>query len=135
MGSVDWMVARSVVLPLEYFQGITLTTWLQRYGPESTGRDKAPLATRLFLWKRIAEHDEAIDWEVVRAAAEEPRGLAFPVGPGPASDLAAILAAAPRVRNALPVGATWDGVEDQYAGDPQFARPAEPEAEKASSGN
>jgi L,D-transpeptidase ErfK/SrfK len=87
------------------------------------------------LWKRVAEHDDAIDWEAVRAAAAEPRGMAFPVGPGPASDLAAILAAAPRVRNELPVGATWDGVEDQYAGDPEFARPAQPEAEKASSGN
>jgi hypothetical protein len=35
----------------------------------------------------------------------------------------------------LPVGATWDGVEDQYAGDPRFARPEAEEAAKASSGN
>jgi hypothetical protein len=38
------------------------------------------------------------------------------------------------VRNALPAGATWNGVEDQYAGDPQFAKPGEAEDEKASTG-
>ncbi len=86
------------------------------------------------LWKRIAEHDEAIDWEAVQAAAAEPRGIAFSVGPGPGRDLPATIAAAPRVRNALPVGATWNGVEDQYAGDPRFAKPAETEITKASSG-
>lgn len=87
------------------------------------------------LWKKIAEHDEAIDWEAVRAAASEPRGIPRDVGPGPGQDIAATIAAAPRVRNALPAGATWNGVEDQYAGDPQFARPAEAEGEKASTGN
>ncbi len=34
------------------------------------------------LWKRVAEHDEAIDWEAVRAAAAEPRGIAARRGPG-----------------------------------------------------
>jgi len=93
---------------------------------------RKPKAT---LWKRVAEHDEAIDWEAVRAAAAEPRGIAFSVGPGPGRDIAAMVAAAPRVRNALPTGATWNGVEDQYAGDPQFAKPPGAEATKASSGN
>ena len=46
----------------------------------------------------------------------------------------ATVAAAPQVRNAMPVGATWNGVEDQYAGDPHFAKPAEAETTKASSG-
>jgi hypothetical protein len=57
------------------------------------------------------------------------------VGPVAGPDIAAMLAAAPRVRNAIPVGANWDGVEDQYAGDPQFARPSGEEAAKASTGN
>ena len=56
-------------------------------------------------------------------------------GRAPGRDLAGTVAAAPKVRNALPVGATWDGVEDQYAGDPRFAKPDEEEAAKASSGN
>jgi len=79
------------------------------------------------LWKRVAEHDEQIDWELVRAAAAEPRGIPRDVGPGPGRDMAATIAAAPRVRNALPLGATWNGVEDQYAengGDAPLQQPA-----------
>ncbi|HEU5468883.1 MAG TPA: L,D-transpeptidase family protein [Steroidobacteraceae bacterium] len=86
------------------------------------------------LWKKVAEQDEAVDWEAVRAAAAEPRGIALPVGPGAARDLAATIAEAPRVRNAIPAGATWNGVEDQYAGDPRFAEPAEVEEAKAATG-
>ena len=87
------------------------------------------------LWKKVAEHDEAIDWEAIRAAAAEPRGVALSIGPGAGRDLDATIAGAPRVRNAIPTGATWNGVEDQYAGDPQFAKPAEGEVTKASAGN
>ncbi|HET8691483.1 MAG TPA: L,D-transpeptidase family protein [Steroidobacteraceae bacterium] len=86
------------------------------------------------LWKRIAEHEKEIDWAAVQAAASRPRGIAFAVGPGEGGELAAPIAGAPRVRYALPAGATWNGVEDQYAGDPRFARPAEGEAAKASGG-
>ncbi|HXV41165.1 MAG TPA: L,D-transpeptidase family protein [Steroidobacteraceae bacterium] len=86
------------------------------------------------LWKKVAEHAEAIDWERVRAAAAEPRGIAIAVGPGPAPDLDAAIAQAPRVRNAIPEGANWNGVEDQYAGDPKFAKPADAGAETASTG-
>jgi hypothetical protein len=87
------------------------------------------------LWKKVAEHDEAIDWEAVSAAAAEPRGIAYSVGPGPGRDFGETVAAAPKVRNALPVGATWNGVEDQYAGDPRFAKPDEAEDAAASTGN
>lgn len=75
---------------------------------------------RTALWKRIALHAEAIDWDGIRDAAANPRGIATAAGPGSKADLAATVAAATRVRNALPNGATWNGVEDQYAGDPQF---------------
>ncbi len=92
-------------------------------------KSKAP------LWKKIAEHDESIDWEQVRAAAADPSGIAIAIGPGPAGDLNAAIAQAPKVRNAIPTGATWNGVEDQYAGDPQFAKPAaEGDGSKASTG-
>jgi len=84
------------------------------------------------LWKKVAEQSAQIDWERIRILAAEPRGIVIPVGPGPAPDLAATVAKAPRVRNAIPKGATWNGVEDQYAGDPRFARPAEGEAARAS---
>jgi L,D-transpeptidase ErfK/SrfK len=88
------------------------------------------------LWKKVAEHGDAIDWEAIRAAAAKPRGIALPAGPGAvAGGLDAIIAAAPKVRNEIPAGATWNGVEDQYAGDPKFARPAEDAGAKASGGN
>jgi L,D-transpeptidase ErfK/SrfK len=86
------------------------------------------------LWKRVAEHAAEIDWEGIRAAAAEPRGIAIPVGPGPAPELAAAIAQAPRVRNAIPEGSNWNGVEDQYAGDPKFAKPTDAAAETASTG-
>ncbi len=84
------------------------------------------------LWKKVAERAAEIDWEGIRAAAAEPRGIAIVVGPGPAPDLAATIAQAPRVRNAIPEGSNWNGVEDQYAGDPRFAKPADAAAETAS---
>ncbi len=83
---------------------------------------------RATLWKRIGEYANAIDWEGIREAAAKPSGIAMPAGPDGKADLAATVAAAPRVRNAIPKGATWNGVEDQYAGDPDFAKPAEGDA-------
>lgn len=44
-----------IVLPLEYFKGITLTTWVERYGPDARGKEKADLRVRTDLWIRIAE--------------------------------------------------------------------------------
>ncbi len=82
---------------------------------------KKPSAPR---WKKLAEQADTVDWERVAAAAAKPRGIALAVGPGAQPDLAAAIARAPRVRNAIPAGATWDGVEDQYAGDPRFTQPA-----------
>ena len=76
------------------------------------------------LWKKVAAQVDSIDWEAIRQAAAKPRGIALPVGPGPAPDLEALVARAPRVRNALPQGASWDGVEDQYAGEPEFKKQA-----------
>jgi len=44
-----------IVLPLEYFKGITLTTWVERYGPDARGKEKADLRGRTDLWMRIAQ--------------------------------------------------------------------------------
>lgn len=44
-----------IVLPLEHFDGITLTTWLERYGPDTKGKERADLQARTDLWIRIAQ--------------------------------------------------------------------------------
>ncbi len=44
-----------IVLPLERFKGITLTTWVERYGPDARGKEKADLRARTDLWMRIAQ--------------------------------------------------------------------------------
>jgi serine/threonine protein kinase len=44
-----------IVLPLEYFKGITLLTWVERYGPDTRGKEKADLRARTELWIRIAQ--------------------------------------------------------------------------------
>ncbi len=85
---------------------------------------KNAVKPRVTLWKRVAAQSDSIDWEAIRQAAAEPRGIALPVGRGRALNLEALLAQAPRVRNALPQGASWDGIEDQYAGEPEFKKPA-----------
>ena len=91
---------------------------------ESPGIPPDTVKPRVTLWKRIAAQTDSIDWEAIGQAAAKPRGIALPVGPGPVPNLEALLAQAPRVRNALPQGASWDGVEDQYAGEPEFKKPA-----------
>jgi len=44
-----------IVLPLEQFRGISLTTWLERYGPGSRHPKKPGLRQRTELWLKIAE--------------------------------------------------------------------------------
>jgi serine/threonine protein kinase len=43
-----------VVLPLERFNGITLTSWVERYGADTHGKERADLRARTDLWLRIA---------------------------------------------------------------------------------
>ena len=44
-----------IVLPLEHFEGVTLTTWLERYGPAAAkGKRRADLKARIDLWLRLA---------------------------------------------------------------------------------
>lgn len=45
---------RGIVLPLEHFRGITLTSWIERYGPDARGKERADLRARTDLWLRIA---------------------------------------------------------------------------------
>jgi hypothetical protein len=57
---------------------------------------------KLPLWKKMAEQQETIDWAAVQAAAAEPRGIAFGVGPGAERDIAATIAQAPASTRAIP---------------------------------
>jgi L,D-transpeptidase ErfK/SrfK len=89
-----------------------------QHGPKSL-RQKAA-GSKSPLWKRIVAEDEHIDWDRAYAVSREPRGIAVPVTKGHVSDVAGVIASALRVRNTLPKGATWDGNEDQYAGEATF---------------
>jgi L,D-transpeptidase ErfK/SrfK len=104
--------------------------YVQAYGPlEDDDRDwqhgpaslrKKGAKSRSPLWQRIQKADASIDWERARELSQAPSGIPLPVSAGHESPLAALLAAAPRVRNALPRGASWDGNMNQYADEEGF---------------
>jgi L,D-transpeptidase ErfK/SrfK len=67
------------------------------------------------LTKRIetelATRKETIDWKRVAEITKDPHGLAVSVS-NASQNVAAIIAAAPRVENRVPDGANWDGADD-----------------------
>jgi L,D-transpeptidase ErfK/SrfK len=67
------------------------------------------------LTKRIqtelAARKETIDWARVAQLTKSPRGIALSVSSGD-QDVAAVIAAAPVVKNRVPDGANWDGADD-----------------------
>jgi len=73
------------------------------------------------LWKRIKAHDAEIDWERARALADPARGVPVSVMKRDSESLAAVVGGAHRVRNELPVGATWDGQTGLLVDEKQFA--------------
>jgi L,D-transpeptidase ErfK/SrfK len=58
----------------------------------------------------LAARKEAVDWARVSAITKATRGIPVSVSAG--EDLAAVIAAATRVRNTIPEGANWDGADD-----------------------
>ena len=60
------------------------------------------------LRKRIADHDQEIDWDEVGQFAHAPRGVPVPVT-GERGGVDAVLAEAREVENQLPTGSNWDG--------------------------
>lgn len=72
-------------------------------------RPTAPKGVGSILWARIRATDAHIDWPSVVAEAAHPRGLPLPVMKDRPASVASELAAATKVADALPIGATWDG--------------------------
>jgi L,D-transpeptidase ErfK/SrfK len=88
------------------------------HGPASLRKKGAK--SKSPLWKKIVAADQSINWDAARTVSASPTGVPIPVSKGHEAQLAAVVAAAPVVRNALPRGATWDGNEDQYADEKGF---------------
>ncbi len=60
------------------------------------------------LEKRLKAQGESIDWAAVSRVSHEPRGVPLAVSRG-IEGFDAVVARATRVRNALPIGANWQG--------------------------
>jgi L,D-transpeptidase ErfK/SrfK len=63
------------------------------------------------LQKQLKTHNEQVNWDLMTALTQDPRGVPVPVtvaGLG----LDQVLAAATKVQNHLPEGSTWDGKTD-----------------------
>jgi L,D-transpeptidase ErfK/SrfK len=61
--------------------------------------------------KQLKSHGAQVNWELVTALSQEPRGLPVPVSVTDAS-VDEVLAAAVKVQNRVPEGSTWDGKSD-----------------------
>jgi L,D-transpeptidase ErfK/SrfK len=63
------------------------------------------------IQKQLKERNEKVDWATVSKLAHEPRGVPVAISAGEKS-FEQVVAAAVRVQNQVPVGATWDGQSD-----------------------
>lgn len=70
-------------------------------------RKRAPKGS--LVWKQIRARDAEIDWEAAHQVALKPSGVPMPVMKAAPTQLATLVAAAPRVRNAVPPGGNWNG--------------------------
>ncbi len=60
------------------------------------------------IQQQLKSRAEAVNWEAISRLAHDPRGIPVSVS-APDATVDAVLAAAPRVQNRVPAGATWDG--------------------------
>ena len=84
------------------------------------------LATR--IEKELKARGESMDWEAVSRVSHQPRGVPVAIS-GVAQSIDGLIATAPRVRNALPIGSNWQGepeepIEAPTAGAAAGAAPA-----------
>src|SRR5437016_12501561 len=63
------------------------------------------------LQRELQAQKERVDWSLIASLASNPRGVPVPITDS-AATMEQVLAAAPRVRNVLPEGSTWDGKSD-----------------------
>jgi L,D-transpeptidase ErfK/SrfK len=61
--------------------------------------------------KELKRRGEDVDWERVSSLTHEPRGIPVSIS-RPEASLEQVVAAAPRVQNIVPEGASWDGKSD-----------------------
>ncbi len=82
---------------------------------------------RVLIDKAVSKHvlaqlkaaKQAIDYQIVARHAHDPSGVPVSVSRADAT-VEAVVAAAPRVRNAVPPGATWDGVSNNQVDEATF---------------
>ena len=60
------------------------------------------------IQQQLKSRAEAVNWDAISKLAHDPRGIPVSVS-APDASVDAVLAAAPRVQNRVPAGATWDG--------------------------
>ena len=63
------------------------------------------------LQRQLKSHNEQVNWDLVTALSQDPRGVPVPVTVAGVS-LEQVLAAATTVQNRVPDGSTWDGKTD-----------------------
>jgi L,D-transpeptidase ErfK/SrfK len=77
------------------------------------GAQKKLLARALTprLQGELKSSGSSVDWQNVSSVTHAPRGIPVSVSGGGSSE-EAVIAAAPRVQNRIPVGSNWDGKDD-----------------------
>ena len=79
--------------------------------PRDWQKAQKKLISRSFaarIQQQLKSRAEAVNWEAISKLAHDPRGIPVSVSAADAG-IDQVLAAAPRVRNHVPAGATWDG--------------------------
>jgi L,D-transpeptidase ErfK/SrfK len=63
------------------------------------------------IQKELKKRNEEMNWDLVAAAAHDPRGIPVSIS-GTGDDVTQLVASAIRVQNVVPPGASWDGKTD-----------------------
>ncbi|MEI6459979.1 MAG: L,D-transpeptidase family protein [Pseudomonadota bacterium] len=103
------------------------TLYVQAFGPMEDDRQAAarPLATaaamQTSLGRRLDAHGAVVDWARVARESVVASGLPMPVSGPQEASLVSTLAAAARVTNTLPIGASWNGRGGSLEDERQYA--------------